>query len=1187
MANKFQSLLIILLAVGNLAGADDRLRLQRADVLEYINEGGRPYQLLQGDVIITKKNVTINCDQARYFERTDQGHLVGNITITQDELTLTCDSLHYDSPNDLFQAYGNTHAWDPDYDLVSDTLFYYSELDSGFARGKARLIQESQVINADRLAYWKPPEAEAASYVAENNVVITEEDRIATCGKAIYSKDEEFTILQIDPVVEEDGQTLSGSEIELRYSDEILETIFIPEKAHVVYRNTGFREQSRTVDDSTITYRVPVDFNDDMTGKSLKGYFVDGEMDSLRLEGMATTLYHIFEDSVYQGNNSASGDTIIMNFGTEDLEFIHLIGGARGTYTPDTSNSDIEDPIIYSSDFIDYDLPGEETDLRRNAVINYGDVNLKAGFVNVAWQDNLLKALPKLPADSTAAEIRPTIIEHGKEPMYGESMTYNLENRHGRIMTGRTKADDAYYGGREIRNVDRKTFYIDHSRYTTCDLDTPHFHFEGLKMKIINDDKIVTKPIVLYIAGIPIIGLPFGIFPDQGGRRHSGWIMPSYGESSNRGQYLQGLGYYWAASDYWDSKFLFSLADKQGITFKAINKYRKRYSFSGNFDLGIKQYLDKAGPDIVNILEPGSRTEFDLSWKHTQEMRKNQSFNVNATYQSTADYNQDALELEKRLKQQARSNLTYRKSWPKAKNSFSFNLSSSRDLMVNKKIDSTSVYYQEPTVAGTELNITTSTLPSISFSHGLDYFFKSEGRDKRWYHNISWNYSGSFKNSYRNYYVSEAGADSGDYVWNPDPKDYSDYVFSHSSSISGPQKLFKYINVNPSLGLSSKWVNKTYTIAGLDSSNNSIIKEEVTGLSARTTGNFSLNFNTKFYGMFPIRIGALDMIRHTASPTVGYSYRHDYSEPLFGYDFGYFETITDTAGNELSLDRYSGTLAGGTPKTESQSITFSMNNTFQAKTIRNETEKKIDLFSYNFSTSYNMVAEEYKLAKLSSTLSSDLGSKMKLNLRMTHDFYEYDEEIQGRVNRIRRNDYGIPVPRLTSASMSQSFNFSGKRLIPFTADEDTSTTLPIPEEELDDSEFRQTEENPFEQRNKDQRQAAEGDKLWTASFAFSYSLTNPQMLNESQNFRVNTRLTTNITKKWRVEYSAYIDLLKRNMYNHSVSVKRDLHCWELSLRWTPTGFARGFNLIIQPKSPTLKDLKIEEKGGRYSTGLGF
>ena len=1161
----------------SLGAADDRLHLKRADVLENITVNRQAIQLLKGTVVITKKDLVLTCDHARYNEKTGQGILVGNVKILQDDLTLVCDSLHHDSPNDLMMAYGNTHVWDAEYDLVSDTLFYYSELDSGTAMGQVRLIQESQVITADRLTYTKPPEAEAASYTAEGNVVITESNRVATCGKALYAYEDGITILKLQPAVQEDGRTLSGSEIELRYQDEILESIFIPSEAHVINTIAGRQENSVEIEDSTIIISHPVEFKDDLTGKILRGFFTDGELDSMRIEGMATTLYHIFEDSVYQGNNIASGDTIIMYFRADDLENIYINGGARGEFRPDTSNESIDAPIAYESDIIDYHIPKEMTDLLDNASIDYSGMNLSAGYVNVSWKNNLLKAIPSVPGDTLNPEIMPTISERGREPMTGESLTYNLETRHGKIIQGRTKTGGGYYAGNEIRNTDNTTYYINHSSYTTCDLVVPHFHFAGRRMKMINQDKVIIRPIILYIAGIPIMALPLGIFPHQGGTRHSGWIMPGYGENRSRGQFINGLGYFWAPNDYYDSRFLFDFSTKWGIRFRNYNRYNSRYRFSGLLNLEFKKSLGQGNDDIVNLFEPGSTTDYVLKWKHNQTMRHDQRLNIDATYQSNSDYNlENGIDLERRLKQQAISNLTYSKKWKKTKNSMSLNLSSSRDLMVDKKIDPTTDFYQAPIKAGTKLNITTSTLPRISFRHGQDYFFKSSGRQKRWYNNITWNYSTNLNNPHKTYYESEEVPDSVDqYRWNPTVRTFSDQVVDHTSSISGPQKIFKYITVNPSTSLKSSWVNRSFVIAGLDSNTNTIIKKEVDGFAARTTANFNLNLKTQIYGMFPINIGPLRALRHVVSPSIGYHYNPDFSKPVFGYDFGYFESITDTSGTPILLDRFAGTLAGSTPKTEAQSMSFSMNNSFQAKMLKDEKEIKRDLFTYNFSTSYNF--KNYKMGILSSSLRSKLGNKLNLDLRMKHDFYEFDEELQQKTDQLRVNKYGLPAPRLTQVSMSQSFSFSGKRLTPIVTQPDTLIDSTGFEEEFIDQGI---EAKPVQKPTK-----LDAANLWKASFSFSYTLDNPQMTTEKERFQMNSGITAQITENWRVKYNASFNLLTRQMLHHNFSIYRDLHCWELSLNWVPSGFGQGFYLQISPKSPTLKELKVEHRGGRHlSTG---
>ncbi|GIS47827.1 MAG: hypothetical protein Ct9H90mP20_4970 [Candidatus Neomarinimicrobiota bacterium] len=59
-------------------------------------------------------------------------------------------------------------------------------------------------------------------------------------------------------------------------------------------------------------------------------------------------------------------------------------------------------------------------------------------------------------------------------------------------------------------------------------------------------------------------------------------------------------------------------------------------------------------------------------------------------------------------------------------------------------------------------------------------------------------------------------------------------------------------------------------------------KNEVIGFAARTTGSFNLNMNTQIYGLFPFKIGKIDLIRHVASPSIGYSYGPDFSKEILG-----------------------------------------------------------------------------------------------------------------------------------------------------------------------------------------------------------------------------------------------------------------------------------------------------------------
>ena len=1180
--------IFLFLIVYSHAQSDSRLRLQRADTLENITLKGVSMQYLKGNVIFKKGDMVLRCDWARFNKKTQEGFLFGEVSMDQKGQNLVSDSLYIDSPSDILIAYSNAEVWDSTYSLIADTLFYFSEIDSGSANGNTTLKQENQIITSDKIEYKKYPGSSGVSYSAKGNVTINEDGRIATCGEAIYDRQNGKTSLRINPKIVDSDQSISGDEIFLTYNDDILKSIFIPKDAKATNPSQGTREWFEIVDNDTITQSDTANFINDMTGSSLRGFFVDGSLDSLRLEGMATTLYHLFEDSVYQGKNLVSGDTISMKFDNKELNQIFVAGGSRGTYTPDSTTGDVEGPVIYSSEDIEYDIAGEFMDLHGEADIQYTDVNLSAGFINMEWDKNLLSATPVSKRDSTYGFLIPSMIESEREPLTGDSMLYNLETRQGKVTKGKTKAEDGHYHGEEIRNQDMDIFYAENAIYTTCDLEHPHFHFHMNKMKMINEDKVVARPIILHIANIPIFGLPFGVFPHQKGRRNSGWIMPSYGTDARWGGYVNGLGYYWAGSEYFDTKLTMSFYDRDGITLRSKNNYSKKYSFSGNIDLETKQRFSSSVAaeerDIFN-LGKNRQTDYVVRWNHRQQLRNNQSASVNASYYSSGDYNRrTGIEQQKRLNQQAVSNATYSKRWPKSRNSISINLSSRRDLMAEQKIDPSSPFYTIPSRSGQQINLSNNVIPQMAFSHSQRALFPTKAKNKSWYNNINYNYSSRFTNNHKYYYEAEQYAlndSTNSYRWGlnnqgaVEEKAFSDYVISHTSGLNMSSKIFKYFNISPSLSLKSDWVNRSYS--GYLDSTGQINKNEVLGFATRSTGSFNLNMNTQIYGLFPIDIGNLSSIRHVASPSIGYSFRPDFSNEVFGKNPNYYERIKQENGEVVYFDRFSGTLAGGTPRGENQSINISLNNIFQAKIKENDQEVKRDLFSWRLSTSNNLVLDEYNWGNLNSSLRANIRQKLNLDFSMTHDWYDFDSENNVRINKIRKSG-GIPSPRLINARFSTGLKFTGKRKTPYSEIDNIS--------EIDTTNSNDRIDGAnlpglIDGISSESKTTSPLD-LWSTSASFSFAYNNANPNNSQKTFWMSSNSTIQVTQGWKVQYNARFDLIEQNLVSHTFSIYRDLHCWEMSINWTPSGYASGLYLRLNVKSPNLQDLKFEQRGGTFS-----
>ena len=70
-------------------------------------------------------------------------------------------------------------------------------------------------------------------------------------------------------------------------------------------------------------------------------------------------------------------------------------------------------------------------------------------------------------------------------------------------------------------------------------------------MKMIGKDKVVARPVILYIGDLPVFAVPYYVFPVRKGR-HSGFLTFEIGNFERGERFIRNLGYYWAASEYWD-----------------------------------------------------------------------------------------------------------------------------------------------------------------------------------------------------------------------------------------------------------------------------------------------------------------------------------------------------------------------------------------------------------------------------------------------------------------------------------------------------------------------------------------------------------------------------------------------------------------------------------------------------------
>lgn len=67
--------------------------------------------------------------------------------------------------------------------------------------------------------------------------------------------------------------------------------------------------------------------------------------------------------------------------------------------------------------------------------------------------------------------------------------------------------------------------------------------------------------------------------------RTSGVVIPNYGNSNERGYFLENGGYYWRINDYFDGKLLGDIYSRDSWAVKPSIRYKKRYKYDGSLGL--------------------------------------------------------------------------------------------------------------------------------------------------------------------------------------------------------------------------------------------------------------------------------------------------------------------------------------------------------------------------------------------------------------------------------------------------------------------------------------------------------------------------------------------------------------------------------------------------------------------------
>jgi len=208
---------------------------------------------------------------------------------------------------------------------------------------------------------------------------------------------------------------------------------------------------------------------------------------------------------------------------------------SNDTISKKVSKNVLDSKVDYvSDDSIRFEVSTQKVFLFTKAKVNYEDVELKAGYIVLDMENNMVLAAGR--KDSAGKIIEKPELTQGEQKTEADTIIYNFKTRRGLMKYIQTVQGEGFITATVAKKDSNDIYYIKNGKYTTCDADHPHFYIHMTKMKVIPDDKIVTGPAYLVLADVPTpLAIPFGFFPNKKGR--SSGIQNT---ESNRRKYCCG-----------------------------------------------------------------------------------------------------------------------------------------------------------------------------------------------------------------------------------------------------------------------------------------------------------------------------------------------------------------------------------------------------------------------------------------------------------------------------------------------------------------------------------------------------------------------------------------------------------------------------------------------------------------------
>lgn len=861
-------------------------------------------------------------------------------------------------------------------------------------------------------------------------------------------------------------------------------------------------------------------------------------------------------DSSRKGNTGAP-NTVPFNASGDTTRIKDSSITVVDTLDLQVSPDSLSAPIKYAaSDSGVLKIPEKVFLLYGQANTKYQTLDLSAGIIEIDNESSTAKAY--FSKDSTGKVLnRPKLVD-GDMTSESDSMFYNMKTQRGLTKSTYTKQGELFVHADRIKKFTATEYFAAKSTFTTCNLDTPHFAFRANKVKFVNQKWAYSGVVYPEFEGVPLpIGLPFGVFPLSQGR-HSGFIAPTFTTTQNFGVGLEGLGYYKVLNENFDALVRANIYSYGGYNISIAPTYRVRYKYNGALRLNFQNtHINfKGDPDYQNT------KTFNVGWNHTMDSkaRPGTTFSANVNFGSTQYNSLVANNPLQNFTNQVNSSIQYSKTSTDGKENLSITANHSQNNQTG------------------QYNV---SLPTVSFTVNTMYPFQKKdfAGTPKWYQKLGIGYNGTALNQF-SFFDRDSSALGPALKYNlAEIIDTMQWAAQHSVPISLSLPAIGPLQLSPGVSYQERWYGQQMTRSWNDVTkkvDTSIAK----GFYTAREMSFSFSAATAIFGTVNFKKSShIQAIRHVIRPSFGLSYRPD----LAGKD--YYYTQVDSLGHSYRFSYYDGTLLGAFSPGKFGGINFGLQNNLEMK-VKDKSDssaagatKKIKLIdNFAINSSYNLIADSFKLSPFSVILSTTLFEKVNLTGSTSIDPYQTDER-GVRIDKYAWSGGKFTLGHINQGSLSIGTNFQSKKK---KDDKSKKTTDPnqeallTPDEQMNELEYMRNHQSEF----------ADFNIPWTLNLSYSLNFSK-QLKPDYSGFRtlvyssVNASGDFNFSPKWKLGGNMFYDFNTMQVQMLTMFISREMHCWQMSINITPVGRYRSFNISLSPKSALLRDLKVNRNKSYY------